>query len=96
ISADDTFTRVEPELIKRQTERGGTSMCDVVDMIRKEGFASGERQGFADGERQGFADGRDSLYTILTALQAEGRSDELVRVLSDRSYMEKLLAEQKR
>ncbi len=63
-------------------------MCDVVDMIRKEGFASGERQGFADG--------RDSLYTILTALQAEGRSDELVRVLSDRSYMEKLLAEQKR
>ena len=71
-------------------------MCDVVDMIRKEGFASGERQGFADGERQGFADGRDSLYTILTALQAEGRSDELIRVLSDRSYMEKLLAEQKR
>ncbi|MBQ3798945.1 MAG: Rpn family recombination-promoting nuclease/putative transposase [Treponema sp.] len=104
ISADDTFTRVEPELIKRQTERGGTSMCDVVDMIRKEGFASGERQGFANGERQGFAngerqgfaDGRDSLYTILTALQAEGRSDELIRVLSDRSYMEKLLAEQKR
>ena len=78
-------------------------MCDVVDMIRKEGFANGERQGFADGERQGFASGerqgfasgRDSLYTVLTALQAEGRNEELARALSDRSYMEKLLAEQK-
>ena len=70
-------------------------MCDVVEMIRDEGFANGERQGFANGERQGFANGmaqgRDSLYSILSTLQSEGRNDELARVLSDRSYMEQLL-----
>ena len=103
VSADDTFTKVEPALIRKQTETGGMTMCDVVEMIRDEGFANGERQGFANGERQGFANGerqgfangmaqgRDSLYSILSTLQSEGRNDELARVLSDRSYMEQLL-----
>ena len=97
VSADDAFTRVEPELIERQTKKGGeTTMCDVVQMIRDEGFAAGERQGFANGERQGFANGTNGLYTILSTLQAEGRNDELARILSDRNYMAQVVARQSR
>ena len=58
----------------------------------KQGFANGEKQGFANGEKQGFADGRDTVYTLLADLQAEGKTAELTRVLSDKSYMEQLLA----
>ena len=39
-----------------------------------------------------FADGRDTVYTLLADLQATGKTDELPRVLSDRNYMEQLLA----
>ena len=75
-------------------------MSYVIQMIRdegfangeKQGFANGEKQGFANGEKQGFADGRDTVYTLLADLQAAGKTDELTRVLSDKSYMEQLLA----
>ena len=58
-------------------------MCDVVQMIRDEGFA--------DGERRSFANGTNGLYAILSALQAEGRNDELARILSDRNYMTQVI-----
>ena len=74
-------------------------MSYVIQMIRdegfangeKQGFANGEKQGFANGEKQGFADGRDTVYTLLADLQAAGKTDELTRVLSDKGYMEQLL-----
>ena len=74
-------------------------MSYVIQMIRREGFADGkkqgfadgEKQGFADGEKQGFADGRDTVYALLADLQAKGQTEELARVLSDKSYMEQLL-----
>ncbi len=50
-------------------------MCDVVQMIRDEGFANGT----------------NGLYAILSALQAEGRNDELARILSDRNYMTQVI-----
>ena len=82
-------------------------MCDIVQMIwddgerkgERKGFENGERKGFADGElqgeRKGFANARDAIYTLLSTMQAQGQTEELARVLSDRSYMEQLLEAQR-
>ena len=96
ISADEAFTKVEPELLcnKQKEKEGGMTMYNMVQAIREQGIAIGERQGFVNGERQGFANGRNSLYTLLSTLQAEGRSEELAHILSDRSYMEQLMEKQ--
>ena len=100
LTADNTFDVIEPEIIKKNMQAGGTAnMSYVIQMIRREGFvdgkkqgfADGEKQGFADGEKQGFADGRDTVYALLADLQAKGQTEELARVLSDKSYMEQLL-----
>ena len=100
ISADERFAKIEPELAEKQMQKGGTtSMCDIVQMIwddgERKGFENGERKGFENGERKGFADARDTIYTILSTLQAQGQTEELARVLSDRSYMEQLLEAQR-
>ena len=86
-------------------------MCDIVQMIwddgERKGFENGKLQGFEDGERKGFengklqgerkgfADARDTIYTLLSTMQAQGQTEELARVLSDRSYMEQLLEAQR-
>ena len=96
---------------KQMQKGGTTSMCDIVQMIwddgERKGFENGERKGFVDGERKGFADGelqgerkgfanaRDAIYTLLSTLQTQGQTEELARVLSDRSYMEQLLEAQR-
>ena len=80
ISANDAFTKVEPELLcNKQQEQGGMTMYNMVQAIRN----------------QGFVNGRNSLYTLLSTLQAEGRSEELAHILSDRSYMEQLMEREK-
>ena len=95
ISADNTFTNLESKLLYNEHGQGGVTMYNMVQAIRQEGFINGERQGFTNGEQQGFTNGerqgRDSLYALLSALQAEGKNEVLARVLSDRSYMEQLL-----
>ena len=46
ISADEAFTKVEPELLcNKQQEQGGMTMYNMVQAIREQGFANGERQG---------------------------------------------------
>ena len=91
ISADKTFTEVEPELLRNaETKDGGMTMYNMVQAIK----AEGERQGFANGERQGRLQERNSIYSLLSALQAGGQSEKLARALSDRSYMEQLLEAQ--
>lgn len=97
LTADNSFDDIGAEIIERNLKTGGmTNMSYVIQMIReegeKQGFANGEKLGFVNGEKQGFADGRDTVYTLLADLQAAGKTDELTRVLSDRNYMEQLLA----
>ena len=68
----------------------------IWDEGERKGFADGKLQGFDEGERKGFEDARDTIYKLLSTLQAQGQTEELARVPSDRSYMEQLLETQAR
>lgn len=86
-------------------EQGDVNMYNALQWVIDEGFNKGLSQGLSkglqDGKKQGLNDGRiqgaaiatDNITALFSKLRSSGRDDDLDRALSDRAYLDKLLAE---
>ena len=76
-------------------------MYNALQWVIDEGFNKGLSRGLQDGKKQGLNDGRiqgaaiatDNITALFSKLRSSGRDDDLDRALSDRAYLDKLLAE---
>ena len=58
-----------------------------------EGIEKGIKEGFTEGRLEGLAKGEKNIKDILTWLNKQNRSDDIIKAISDDSYMEKLKKE---
>ena len=59
----------------------------------QEGRTAGLREGRTDGIRIGTVNTTNSLMTLFAKLRDSGRTEDMNRAISDREYLNKLLAE---
>lgn len=80
---EETFRSVGHELAKMigTKKTGGVNMCEVIQKIKDEGRI------------QGAATATNNITALLAKLHETGRNDDLYRALSDRDYLNKLMAE---
>ena len=64
VSGDDSFKQIEPLLVQQEKAQGGTNMCEVVQSIKREGIAIGEKRGIAIGEERGAQQNRIATAKI--------------------------------
>ena len=78
-------------------EQGDVNMYNALQWVIDEGFnkglRDGEKKGLNDGRIQGAAIATDNITALFSKLHETGRNDDLYRALSDRAYLDKLLAE---
>ena len=58
-----------------------------------EGIEKGIKEGFTEGRLEGLAKGEKNIKDILAWLNKQNRSDDIIKAISDDSYMEKLKKE---
>ena len=58
-----------------------------------EGIEKGIKEGFTEGHLEGLAKGEKNIKDILAWLNKQNRSDDIIKAISDDSYMEKLKKE---
>jgi predicted transposase/invertase (TIGR01784 family) len=66
---------------------------DNVEKGIKIGLERGKAEGHAEGRAEGFAEGAKSLGDLITALLAQGRTDDIAKAASDPAERERLMAE---
>lgn len=59
----------------------------------EKGIEKGIKEGFTEGRLEGLAKGEKNIKDILTWLNKQNRSDDIIKAISDDSYMEKLKKE---
>ena len=65
LAGDDTFEKVYNE---KHLEKGGVTMCDVVERIRNEGRVQGQAEGRVQGRAEGQENAREEM--ILNLLES--------------------------
>ena len=104
ISDDEIFDNMAEFIEESQREKGGVSVCEFVQRMRNEGVLIGKSEGIALGRKEGIALGISegialgeqkaisSMQSVLSALYAQGKEDEIKRALTDSAYLSELIA----
>ena len=108
VDAQEKYRVLESEYnipITEKTEEDMAAMCNYSDGVwndgriagkldgLKEGRLSGLREGRTDGIRIGTVNTTNSLMAQFAKLRDSGRTEDMDRAISDREYVNKLLAE---
>ncbi len=52
-----------------------------------------EKRGREEGEKKGRKEGRNEITSLISALAAEGRNDDIIKAANDEGFLDKLLTE---
>ncbi len=89
VLANDKRFGLDMDAITEVKEKGGATMCEVLDRIEQRGISIGERMG----EQRGISIGQNRVVELFSRLKEQGRMDDISRALIDREYLEELLGE---
>nr|MCR4822122.1 hypothetical protein [Treponema sp.] len=89
VLANDKRFGLDMDAITEVKEKGGATMCEVLDRIEQRGISIGERMG----EQRGISIGQNRVVELFSRLKEQGRMDDISRALSDKDYLEELLGE---
>jgi len=97
VLANDRRFGMDMDAITEVREKGGATMCEVLDRIEQRGISIGERmgeqRGISIGKKEGISIGQNRVVELFSRLKEQGRMDDISRALSDRGYLEELLGE---
>ena len=97
VLANDKRFGLDMDAITEVKEKGGATMCEVLDRIEQRGISIGKQEGISIGERmgeqRGISIGQNRVVELFSRLKEQGRMDDISRALSDREYLEELLRE---
>lgn len=97
VLANDKRFGLDMDAITEVREKGGATMCEVLDRIEQRGISIGERmgeqRGISIGKKEGISIGQNRVVELFSRLKEQGRMDDISRALSDREYLEELLGE---
>ena len=65
-------------------------MCEIMEKIQNEGIAIGRAEGKAEGRIEGRAEGEARFGSLVGMLMSAGKSDDIVRAISDSAYRSQL------
>ncbi len=93
VLANDKRFGLDMDAITVVKEKGGATMCEVLDRIEQRGISIGKQQGISIGKQEGISIGQNRVVELFSRLKEQGRMDDISRALSDRGYLEELLGE---
>ena len=97
VLANDKRFGLDMDAMTEVREKGGATMCEVLDRIEQRGISIGERmgeqRGISIGKKEGISIGQNRVVELFSRLKEQGRMDDISRALSDREYLEELLGE---
>ena len=90
VAASTAEKEVKAELEKTNDV---AAAAHVGTVIAKRALEKGIKEGFTEGRLEGLAKGEKNIKDILTWLNKQNRNDDIIKAISDDSYMEKLKKE---
>ena len=105
LTGDNRYEEIIPAMQEEQEEKGGVSMCELLDKYvnkgmeagmevgRKAGMEVGMEVGRKEGMEAGKKAGIETVNELIRHLIGDGRSEEIARVVSDRDYQNRLFQE---
>lgn len=93
---DDMYSKRLADRVRffKSSEHRVTKMCEIMEKIQNEGIARGiaigeargEARGRAEGEARGRVEGEARFRSLVSALMAAGKSDDVIRATQDDAY----------
>ena len=81
LTGDNRYEEIIPAMQEEQEEKGGVSMCELLDKYVNKGMEAGRKEGM------------ERVNELIRHLIGDGRSEEIAHVVSDRDYQNRLLLE---
>lgn len=73
----------------KENPKGVSEMCREMEDLRNEGMEEGKKEGRKEGRKEGL----DIFAALVRKLNELGRTEDIARAASDRSYRDKLIVE---
>lgn len=89
---DDMYSKRLADRVRffKSSEHGVAKMCEIMEKIQNEGIAIGRAEGKAEGRIEGRAEGEARFGSLVGMLMSAGKSDDIVRAISDSAYRSQL------